>query len=195
MTIPRHVSQLIAVVAAAGACTSITPTDDPEVSAAGDHIRLYQGRDVEVAINAGYASEHLGDEYLILGASIAGAAKGGLTRVDRSAISIQSPYRHRMGLISQDSFRELYGRFVVAIKRVEDSSPSLLSYRGDRRPCGEWFLTAPAERFPRDALMISALDVCDGVLIFHVPGGTQPGRWELSIELEESVIEIPLILD
>jgi hypothetical protein len=78
---------------------------------------------------------------------------------------------------------------------VENFSPSLLSYRANRRPCGEWFLRTPSEGLPRDTLIISALDVCDGVLIFHVPGGTQPGRWELSIELEESVVEIPFILD
>jgi len=33
------------------------------------------------------------------------------------------------------------------------------------------------------------------LLFFHVPGGVQPGRWELEIALEESAVEIPFVLD
>ena len=33
------------------------------------------------------------------------------------------------------------------------------------------------------------------LLIFHVPGGVQPGRRQLEIALEESDVEIPFVLD
>jgi len=37
--------------------------------------------------------------------------------------------------------------------------------------------------------------VCWGPLVFQVPGGVQPGRWRLVIELEESTADIPFELE
>ncbi len=34
-----------------------------------------------------------------------------------------------------------------------------------------------------------------GPLIFSVPGGVQPGRWRLVIELEESRPDIPFVIE
>lgn len=53
----------------------------------------------------------------------------------------------------------------------------------------------PTDEMARDVLTILPIEVCDGILFFHVPGGVHPGRWVLEIKLEESVVEIPFFLD
>ena len=49
--------------------------------------------------------------------------------------------------------------------------------------------------FGRDEMPISSFQVCAGPLVFRVPGGIQPGRWRLVIELEESKADIPFEIE
>ncbi len=77
---------------------------------------------------------------------------------------------------------------------AEVFSPTALDSRPTRRPCGDWFFRAPTDGLTRDVLTFSSVEVCDGILFFHVPGGVQPGRWVLEIKLEESIVEIPFVL-
>jgi hypothetical protein len=97
--------------------------------------------------------------------------------------------------MSQAEFRNAYGFLNVPARRAEMYSPTVLDSRPTRRPCNDWLFRAPTDGLARDVLTISSIEVCDGILFFHVPGGTLPGRWELEIELEESVVEIPFVLD
>jgi hypothetical protein len=47
----------------------------------------------------------------------------------------------------------------------------------------------------KTVLTISSVEVCDGILFFLVPGGVQSGRWMLEIKLEDTVVQIPFVLD
>jgi hypothetical protein len=46
-----------------------------------------------------------------------------------------------------------------------------------------------------DELPLSSSQICSGPLVFKVPGGVQPGRWRLIIELQESRADIPFTLE
>ena len=176
-------------------CSSAVPTDVPGVSAVGDHFRSAAGAELEVVLSSRYASGHLGEEVLILGVSLSGADGGKTVKVDRAGITAQTPDRRRLPLMSQDDFRAVFGTLNAAARQAELSSPTALDSRPARRPCNDWFFKAPTDGLTRDVLFISSMDVCDGLLFFHVPGGVQPGRWQLEIALTESDVEIPFVLD
>jgi len=177
------------------ACSSAVPTEVPGVSAVGDHVRIYEGAELEVVLGTRYAAGHVGEEYLLLGASLAGASGERRAEVDRAEISVQTPNRRNIPLLSQADFREAYGKLNVAARQAEVFSPTALDSRPTRRPCNDWFFKAPTDGLARDVLTISSIEVCVGILYFHVPEGVQPGRWALEIKLEDSVIEIPFFLD
>jgi hypothetical protein len=177
------------------ACSSAVPTGDPGVSAVGEHFYLYEGSELEIALGAGYAAGHVGEEFLLLGASFAGANSGRMTTVDSAGISVQTPDGRMIPLMSQAEFLEAYGRLNAAARRAEVYSPTALESRPTRRPCGDWFFRVPTDGLARDVLTFSSIEVCEGILFFHVPEGVEPGRWVLEIKLEDSVVEIPFVLD
>ena len=186
---------LIILAVVAGACSSAVPTGDPGVSAVGDHVRIYEGAELEVVLGTGYAAGHVGEEYLLLGASLAGASGERMAEVDRAEISVQTPDQRNIPLLSQADFREAYGKLNVAARQAEVFSPTALDSRPTRRPCNDWFYKAPTDGLARDVLTISSIEVCVGILYFHVPERVQTGRWALEIKLEDSVVEIPFFLD
>lgn len=177
------------------ACSSAVPTGDPGVRAVGEYRFLYESSELEIALGAGYAAGHVGEEYLLLGASFAGANSERMTTVDRAGISVQTPDRRTIPLMSQTGFLDAFGKLEVAARMAEVFSPTALDSRPTRRPCGDWFFRAPTDGLTRDVLTFSSVEVCEGILFFHVPGGVQPGRWVLEIKLDESIVEIPFVLD
>ena len=195
MSMRANTGLLMILAAVVGACSSAVPTEVPGVSAVGDHVRIYEGAELEVVLGTGYAAGHVGEEYLLLGASLAGASGERMAEVDRAEISVQTPNRRNIPLLNQAEFREAYGKLNVAARQAEVYSPTALDSRPTRRPCGDWFFEAPTDGIARDVLTISSIEVCLGILYFHVPEGVQPGRWVLEIKLEESVVEIPFFLD
>lgn len=195
MTVRPLSCALMIAAAAVGACSSAVPTGDPGVSAVGNHVRLYEGPELEVALGTGYAAGHLGEDILVLGASLAGSSGSRPVKVHRDDVLVRTPDRRTIQLMTQEEFRTLYGSLSAAVRHAEAFSPTLLDYGGNRRPSSQWFLVAPTEGVARDELVLTAFDVCDGVLLFRVPGGIQPGRWELEIGLEESTAEIPFVLE
>lgn len=195
MSIQFKIGLLAICVAAAGACSSAVPTGDPGVSAVGEHFFLYEGSELEIALGAGYAAGHVGEEFLLLGASFAGADGERMAMVDRTKISVRTPGRRIIPLMSQAEFLEAYGRLGVAARRAEVYSPTALESRPTRRPCGDWYFRVPTDGLARDVLTFSSIEVCEGILFFHVPEGVGPGRWVFEIKLEDSVVEIPFVLD
>jgi hypothetical protein len=67
-------------------------------------------------------------------------------------------------------------------------------FAGALSPCGYWFIVPRGVTNFAPILEVSPLRVCYGPLVFHVPGGVQPGRWVLEIDLEESDVRIPFTL-
>ena len=177
------------------ACSSATSIDVPGVSAVGDHVHRTDGAELDVVLSSRYAAGRLGDEYMILGVAFSGADGGTAVKVDRAGITAQTPDRRKLPLMSQEDFRAVFGKLNAAARGAELSSPTALDSRPMKRPCNEWFFRAPSDGLTRDVLFITPVEVCDGLLFFHVPGGVQPGRWELEIALEESAVEIPFVLD
>jgi hypothetical protein len=178
----------------AAACATTVPTGDPGIRAAGSSTLIAEGPELKVALGFGHANAHLGAETLILGLSLAASPGADRTTVDRDRISVQTPDRRRIRLMSRAEYRERFAKLHGAARQAAMLSPTLIGTGQIRRPCGAWFFADPTLDFARDQLVVSPFEACDGELFFSVPGGVQPGRWELEIRLEESTVEIPFTL-
>jgi hypothetical protein len=148
-----------------------------------------------VALGYFQAARSLGDEWLILAVEFTSSGGSGRTIVDRSAIMVIAPDGRRLPLASQDEFREHFSEFRVTLERSLRSLPILGRYDRSQMPCDRWFLASPFGGFPFDEVPVSAFQVCSGPLVFRVSGGIQPGRWRMIIDLEESRVDLPFILE
>jgi hypothetical protein len=148
-----------------------------------------------VALGYSHASRSLGDEWLIVAVELTASSRRGATVVNHSDISAITPDGRRLPLISQEEFRSNFGSFRVALERALRSLPILGRYDSAQMPCERWFLADPFGGFAYDEVPVNTFQLCSGPLVFKVPGGVQPGRWRLIIELEESRVDIPFELE
>jgi hypothetical protein len=152
----------------------------------------YVGPDLVVVVGTLAAQRGLGDDWLVLAARI--SSSGEAVTVGRAAISARAPDGRRLALIDQDRYEQGYGRHRMQVERAIGQLPEPPWPDPDQLPCRRWFLTDPFESFAHDEVFVSAFRTCSGPLVFEVPGGVQPGRWRLRIELEESEADIPFVL-
>ena len=54
---------------------------------------------------------------------------------------------------------------------------------------------APGEGLAFDQVTVNDRRACQGKLFFYIPGGVQPGRYVLGIDLQEDEIRIPFTLE
>lgn len=152
----------------------------------------YVGPDLVVVVGTSAARRGLGDGWLVLAVELASA--GGVVAVERSAISVRAPDGRRLPLVDQETFREGYGRHRLQVERAVGQLPEPPWTEPDQLPCDRWYLAGPFGGFAHERVAVSPFRTCSGPLVFEVPGGVQPGRWRLEIELEESDAVIPFTL-
>jgi len=188
---------VVAIGFAISACTSAATAagDDTGVRELSSRAVAYEGPELQAAVGFHHAAHEIGAEYMILMIELAGPRNGAQTEVDRTAISLRGPDGLRYILLTQIEYREVYGKLNMQIRRTLSASPPLAKFGSSRRPCGDWFLRSPGDGVARDVLYISSHEMCSGVMVFYVPGGIQPGRRRLVIDLEESRADMPFVLD
>jgi hypothetical protein len=156
---------------------------------------LYRGIELDVTVGFRQAAQALGEEWLILAVELRSTSRSGPTTVAHSDISVVTPDGRRLVLIGQDEFRKIYGGIRIAVRRALAALPILGRYETSQMPCDRWFLADPFGGFAYEEISVNTFQVCSGPLVFSVPGGIQPGRWRLVIELEESRVDIPFELE
>lgn len=157
----------------------------------GDHLFISEGPELEALLGTHQAPQSLGDPWLVLAAEIRSSAGGGPVTVRRSDISVRTPDGRRLPLVAQAEYAANYGRVRVAVERALAALPTIGRFDTSQLPCDRWFLTDPFGGFASDEVYLNTFQTCWGPLVFHDPGGIQPGRWRLVIELEESRVDIP----
>jgi len=188
----RTIPTLLALAICA-ACSSSPAPPEEELTQERRTVVRYTGGELQALVSFGWADSHLGDEWLVLAVWLSGG-RTATTTVDGNAILLRGPGGARYPLLSQQAFREAYPEVLTALRAVDFSYPPGRGFAGDRRPCGRWFLAGPWEGFAYDTIDVSPFQFCSGPLVFLVPGGAQPGRWELEIDLQESKVSIPFVL-
>ena len=157
---------------------------------------LHEGPEIAAIVAHPSGKRSLGEEWLALAAEVTGTRGSVPVVVRRSEITLRTPDGRRLTPTSQSEFRENYPRLMIPVERALNNLPLLDRYKLSRDvPCNEWFFAAPPEIITFEEVPLSSSQICSGPLIFKVPGGIQPGRWRLIIDLQESRADIPFMLE
>lgn len=180
--------------------TSCSTTSEPSASDPGTreihrNAVLHEGPELVAAVTYLQGKNSVAEERLILAVELTSPRGSGPNVVWRSDISIRTPDGRRLALISQDEYRRKFARLRIPVERTLEFLPLLYRYLPTRLPCDRWYLVSPPEMIAFDEIPINSSQTCSGPLVFSVPGGVQPGRWRLVIELEESRADIPFIIE
>jgi hypothetical protein len=165
----------------------------PGATQIGETMVRSVGADMEGIVGYNYADTSLGDKWLIIDLALTGLRAQSI-EVKQDQISVVTPEGHRVPLPTQKEFIAAYSEVQSAVRRAAVARQPLEATRGGRRSCVLDFLRLPGTGSTRDAIWINERELCVGMLAFPIPGGVQPGRWRLNIELEESSLDIPFDL-
>lgn len=176
-------------------CSTSSDRVDGGVRETSRYSVVYEGPELQATVRHYQAERDLGGDWLILVAHLRGTHSGGITKISRKDISVRTPDGRRLPLITQTEFRKVYAEIHSGIRRATSTTAPLWTYGRNARPCDRWFLAEPMGGFAQDEIAINTFEVCWGPLVFQVPGGVQPGRWRLVIELVESNADIPFELE
>ena len=176
-------------------CSTSSDRVDGGVRETSRYSVVYEGPELQATVRHYQAERDLGGDWLILVAHLRGTHSGGITKISRKDISVRTPDGRRLPLITQTEFRKVYTEIHSGIRRATSTTAPLWTYGRNARPCDRWFLAEPMGGFAQDEIAINTFEVCWGPLVFQVPGGVQPGRWRLVIELVESNADIPFELE
>lgn len=173
------------------ACSSSSNSTPMGAQDKGPNFVSYDGRSLDVGVNTRYATRNLGERWLVLQTSL--VSRSGSIELNRKDISVRDPNGNRLPLISREEFRLSYPQFRSAFLDSELIGGDPWGDIGRLIPCG-WFFVDPSNGLSQDAIYVNSQRGCFGPLVFQVPGGVQPGRWVLMIDLEEEDVRIPFQL-
>jgi hypothetical protein len=157
---------------------------------------LHEGPEVAAILVHPSGKRSLGEEWLTLAIEITAIRGSGPIIVRRDDITVRTPSGRRLKPVSQNEFRSNYPRLQIPVERTLANLPLLDRYKLSRDvPCNRWFFAPPPGTITFDEIPLSSSQICSGPLIFKVPGGVQPGRWRLIIDLQESRADIPFNLE
>ena len=193
----KYSTLLLALLATAACASSERPgATGPGTSEITRFAVLHEGPEIAAIVAHPSGKRSLGEEWLALAVELTCTRDSGPVVVRRGDISLRSPDGRRLRPISQDEFRGNYPRLQIPTERSLANLPLLDRYElGRDLPCNRWFIVAPPRMLTFDEIPLSSSQICSGPLVFKVPGGIQPGRWRLIIELEESRADIPFVLE
>jgi len=174
---------------------SVPDPNNPATRQIARNAVLYEGPELVAVVGFPQAQRSLGDEWLILAVELTSPRGSKAVVINRSAISLRTPDGRRLTLISKNEFRRRYLKLRIPVERALRTLPLLYRYEQGREPCGRWFFETNTGEVAFDELTVSSFQACAGPLLFNVPGGVQPGRWRLVIDLEESRANIPFVLE
>lgn len=180
-------------LAVASGCTSATPTDTPGVERMGEYVLRQFGPQLWTVLGYRFASTQVGEEWMVLDLGLS-SPNGQSARVTRDAVFLRSPSGDRIPLATQTEFNQAYGSLRPVIAKSNVNSDPLDYFPPSRVECSIQFFVSPGGGVAFDEVTVSDLRGCFGKLFFEVPGGIQPGRWTLGIDLPESEIRVPFVI-
>lgn len=197
MSMPKSLVASVVVIViglVSTGCGSSSPgsahTTQPGVTQLGQTMVRSVGADLEGIVGYKFAAGNLGEEWLIVTLALTGLRSEGI-EVRQEAISVRTPDGRTIVLPTQEEFIKAYPELQSLIRRAAVASEPIEATRGGRRPCELAFQRIPGTGATEKSAWITMRLLCVGQLSFPIRGGVQPGRWVLTIELEESDLEIP----
>ena len=193
----RSITVAALLLLAVSSCTTSTPTDTPGVTIEGNRLVWYEGPEIEVEVYYGMMEDRLGEPEAILRLGI--ASNSGSVGVPISGFQLFDPSGRAVAPLVGADFREAHTRIRMTLDRYAAWWGPTNRFLASRQRCDRWYVYPPvgggegfvADRHDFENVYVSGFRVCGGPMVFPAPGGVQPGRWVLRIELEESVARIP----
>lgn len=185
---------LLGAVVAAVACSSAVPTETPGVEQLGQYLMRQNGSEADVVVGYKHAAQSLGDEWLLLELAIS-SPSGESAKFERENIWVRTPAGVQVPAASQKAFGEAYGSMRNTIAQANVARDPMDYFPPNRQPCTLDLFVAPGEGVAFDQVTVNDRRACQGKLFFYIPGGVQPGRYVLGIDLQEDEIRIPFNLE
>ncbi len=175
-------------------CSSAQPTDDPGVDRLGQYMLINNGPEAEVAIGYRHAQNNLGSDWLLL--EMAATSPSGQTATfERDRISLLTPAGATIPLATQVEFGADYSKLRPFLNKADIARDPMDFWPPRKRTLPLQFFAEPGTGVVFDEISVNDFRAVQGRLMFRVPGGVQPGRYVLSIKLEESEVRIPFTLE
>lgn len=190
---------LLALALLSGACSTSTPAPkrpitEPVVDEPGSYIVRHRGPELEVVIGTKYAGSHIGNDWLILHVGIGGMESASV-EVQRNRVSLKTPDGERFEIIQHQEFSSRYSEIAGPARQAAIAAEPLDFTRSGRRECALDFMPLPGTGIVYEGRQVNLRNFCQGFLYFPIPGGVQPGPYELRIELEERYVKVPFRLE
>ena len=174
-------------------CSSTVPTETPGIDQVGNYLLRQKGPELWTVLGYKFASQSIGDEWLILEVSFT-TPTGGKATVDRQNVWVRTPDGTTIPVADQTLFAEDYGRLKSTIAKADIVRDPMDYWPPSREACAVQFFVPPGEGVAYDSVTLNDRRACEGKLFFKVPGGIDPGRWTFGVDLEESTVRIPFTL-
>ena len=172
---------------------SLAPVDPPVVEDLGPTLVRAGNSQLWAVLDFRFAAGNIGSEWLIVDVAVTAADRGS-ARVNRDGIFIRTPTGTRIPLPSQAEYQSIHSQLQSAIRRADvAASPMWAYFPASRRQCDFQFFADPGST-TYNYVEVNDRRVCGERLVFQIPGGVQPGRWVVGIDLEESELRIPFDL-
>src|SRR4030042_916182 len=107
------------------------------------------------------------------------------------AVPTETPAGVQVPAASQKAFGEAYGKMRNKISQANVARDPMDYFPPNRLPCSLDLFVTPGEGVAFDQATVNDRRTCQGKLFFYIPGGVQPGRYVLGIDLQEDEIRIP----
>jgi hypothetical protein len=180
----------VAATAANVACTTATPTDTPGIDELGRFILRQEGPEVDAVLGYRFAANSIGSDWLLLEVNLSSPRQQS-AEIMREDVWVRTPDGTKVPLASQKLFGEDYGALRPVIDKANIQRDPMDYFPPNRRDCQVQFFVGPGDGVAFDSVSVNDRRACQGKLFFKIPGGVQPGRWTLGIDLEESQVRIP----
>ncbi len=192
----KYSSVLLGLLLITACATGADPnSSDPGILVLNRNAVIYEGPEMVAAVAYRQGKKSVAEEWLTLAVELTSPRGSGPTIVDRNAISVYTPDGRRLPLASQDEFVRNFARLRIPVEQTLNYLPLLYRVEPSRMPGDRWFYAVEARRVAFDEIPLNSSQAFTGPLIFSVPGGVQPGRWRLVVELEESRPDIPFTIE
>jgi hypothetical protein len=193
----KNTSALTLIVIASlalGGCSSAEPTDDPGVDRMGQYILMSKGPEAEVVIGYRHAQNQLGSEWLLLEVAMT-SPPGQTAQVERKNISVRTPAGVTIPMATQTEFGQDFASLQAFISAANVARDPMDYWPPRKQTCPLEFFVEPGRGVAYDQVTVNDFRACQGRFMFKIPGGVQPGRYVLTIDLKESEIRIPFTFE
>ena len=183
----------LAAIALTG-CSSAQPTADPGVDRLGRYLLMNKGPEAEVLIGYRHAERNLGTEWLMIEVAVT-SPPGQSATIKRENVSVRTPAGATVPLATQREFNQAYAGLQGFLRAASVARDPMDYWPPRKEDCPIQFFVSPGGGVAFDEVTVNDFRACQGRFFFSIPGGVQPGRYVLTIDLEESEVRIPFTLE